>query len=353
MQGGGSICAALDVAGAPITVEECGCDADAGTLTADDDVVCLDGGSADISASVATSPTVPSGYAVYYVLTDADNNLTVVNASPSSTFTVGASGNYIIHTLVYDPNTLDPASALGLEAAVVNSLLVQGGGTICAALDLVGAPITVEGPDAGSLIADASLVCLVGGSATISATENAAPEVPAGYQVLYVLTDADNNLEILDAGATPQFTVSEEGNYIIHTLVYDPNTLDPSTAIGLPAGAVNGLLVQGGGSICAALDLAGAPISVSLCTGIRELTAESLQVYPNPSQGDFVIELSGVDAEDTQILVLDMTGREIHSETVTVVDGFRKEMNLAVAKGTYILQIISNEFVISRKLQVN
>ena len=348
IQGGGTICAALDLFGAPITVVG----PQAGTLTADEETVCLENGSADISASVNAAPQVPTGYAVFYVLTDADNNLTVLNASINPVFTVSEGGNYIIHTLVYDPNTLDPAISIGLEAGVVNGFLVQGGGSICAALDLVGAPILVEGPKAGTLTADATTVCLENGSADISATESVAPEVPAGYSVLYVLTDADNNLTILDAAATPEFTLTTEGNYIIHTLVYDPATLTPSTAIGLEAGAVNGLLVQGGGSICAALDLVGAPITVSSCTGIQETLEAGFSVYPNPSNGQFVLEASGVE-DDARIDVMDATGRLVYTEAVVMNNSFRKELNLNVAKGTYLLQLITQEAVVIRKIQIN
>jgi hypothetical protein len=210
----------------------------------------------------------------------------------------------------------------------------------------------VEGPKAGTLTADATTVCLENGSADISATESVAPEVPAGYSVLYVLTDADNNLTILDAAATPEFTLTTEGNYIIHTLVYDPATLTPSTAIGLEAGAVNGLLVQGGGSICAALDLVGAPITVSSCTGIQETLEAGFSVYPNPSNGQFVLEASGVE-DDARIDVMDATGRLVYTEAVVMNNSFRKELNLNVAKGTYLLQLITQEAVVIRKIQIN
>jgi hypothetical protein len=349
VQGGGTICAALDLVGAPITVVG----PTAGTLVADESIVCMDNGSADISASENIAPEVPSGYATFYVLTDADNNSTVLNASPNSVFTVAEGGNYIIHTLVYNPDELDPATVIGLEAATVNELLVQGGGSICAALDLAGAPILVEAPEAGTLDANDILVCLDNtGSATISATEDIAPQVPADYLVLYVLTDADNNLTILDAAGNPEFTVSAEGNYIIHTLVYDPSTLTPSTAIGLPALDVNALLVQGGGSICAALDLTGAAIEVANCTGIQETLEANFNIYPNPSNGQFVIETTGVES-DAQISVMDATGRLVFTESVIMSNIFRKEINLDVASGSYILQLITNDAMVFRKIQVN
>ena len=103
----------------------------------------------------------------------------------------------------------------------------------------------------------------MGGSATISATQGTAPFVPAGYSVLYVLTEGAG-LVIIDAAATPSFTVTAAGDYTIHTLVYDPATLDLGIVqFGVTTGFdVNGLLIQGGGTICGALDVAGAPIVV-------------------------------------------------------------------------------------------
>ena len=44
----------------------------------------------------------------------------------------------------------------------VNALLIQGGGDICASLDVTGTTIPVDNPDAGGLAADAEEVCLDG-----------------------------------------------------------------------------------------------------------------------------------------------------------------------------------------------
>ncbi|MBK9401639.1 MAG: hypothetical protein IPN36_12510 [Bacteroidetes bacterium] len=63
-----------------------------------------------------------------------------------------AGGIYTIHTLVYDPSTLNlgivvPGTTTGFD---VNALLIQGGGSICASLDVTGAPVIVNDPDAGT-----------------------------------------------------------------------------------------------------------------------------------------------------------------------------------------------------------
>lgn len=269
IQGGGTICAALDVAGAPFDVEECPCEATAGTLTAVDGS-CLNGGSANLSASVDQSPNVPDGFQVLYVLTSG-SELTIQNVNATPEFTVDQTGRYTIHTLVYDPSTLDLGIVeIGVTTGVdVNNLLIQGGGDICAALDVTGAPFDLEectcDATAGTL-RSVNDNCLENGSATLTATVDQAPNVPNGFEILYVLTSG-TELTIQNVSTTPEFTVDQIGRYTIHTLVYDPNTLDLGIVdIGVTTGVdVNGLLIQGGGTICAALDVAGAPFDVEVC----------------------------------------------------------------------------------------
>ncbi len=116
--------------------------------------------------------------------------------------------------------------------------------------------------DAGTLNIDATPVTLVEGSATISATPNGDEVVPAGFSKIYVLTKGAE-LVIEQVSETPSFSVAMVGKYTIHTLVYD-ETLDLSiVALGLTTGFdVNSILIQGGGDICASLDVAGAMVMV-------------------------------------------------------------------------------------------
>ncbi|WP_299521574.1 T9SS type A sorting domain-containing protein [Winogradskyella sp.] len=160
----------------------------------------------------------------------------------------------------------------------VNGLLIQGGGELCASLDVAGAPVHITNPDAGTLTADEGNVTLEGGSATISATPNGDANQPEGYSTLFVLTQGEG-LVILQVSGTPEFTVTEAGDYTIHTLVY-PTGLDLSIVqLGVTTGFdVNGLLVQGGGHLCAALDVPGAPIHVE---EEEECTAFSGTLYSN------------------------------------------------------------------------
>ena len=113
----------------------------------------------------------------------------------------------------------------GVTSAVdISGLLIEGGGSICASLDLVGTTIQVENPESGGLTAVEAQVCIVTGSATISATPSGGLYVPNGYTVLYVLSQGPE-LIILETSSEPMFMVTELGDFTIHTLVYDPATL--------------------------------------------------------------------------------------------------------------------------------
>ncbi|MBK9175213.1 MAG: hypothetical protein IPM46_02515 [Flavobacteriales bacterium] len=132
--------------GAAFVVQVCiPCDADAGTLTIDETPLCLVQGTVQVGATTNGDAVVPDGYEVAYALTEAAT-LTIVALNGGPVFTVSAPGMYIIHTLVYDPLTIDPSQielgqTTGYEIA---SVLVQGGGTICGAIDLIGAVVQVN-----------------------------------------------------------------------------------------------------------------------------------------------------------------------------------------------------------------
>lgn len=268
VQGGGSICAALDVAGAKFNVTRCPCTAAAGTLRPN--AACLENSKATLTATRMMNPVVPTGYQIGYVLTRSDSLVIIgVNSTPS--FTVDRVGRFRIHTLVYNPATLDlsivrPGVTTGVD---VNRLLIQGGGSICAALDVAGAIFDLKNcpcaAKAGTL-APANFACLEGGKATLRANVATRPVIPAGFEQLYVLTRGDS-LVIEQVGANPTFEVTKTGKFTIHSLVFDPKTLDLSiVTLGKTTGFdVNGLLEQGGGNICASLDVAGAKFTVNNC----------------------------------------------------------------------------------------
>jgi len=155
--------------------------------------------------------------------------------------------------------------------------------------------------DAGSLIPNPEMYCLVGSTVNVSALHTVDPVIPAGYNLLYVLTSG-SDLLIRDASPTPNFVVSLPDNYTIHTLVYDPNTLDLGVInLGTTTGFdINDLLIQGGGDICAALDVMGAPIVVTADCGCQNPVIENVVVRNTScenSTGSITIEMVGNNSD--------------------------------------------------------
>jgi hypothetical protein len=274
------------------------CVASAGSLSPIKPEVCLVDANAGLAANVVTAPVVPTGYSVLYVLTSGPG-LVIQNVSDQPAFAVTSGGTYTIHTLVYDPNTLDLSIVeLGVTTGFnVNSLLIQGGGSICASLDVAGAAFNVSNPNAGTL-SGGSDVCNTTGEVVITATPNGDSNTPNGYSLAYVLTSG-TDLVIQQLGGEPSFTVSGGGLYTIHTFVF-PSDLDLSgVVLGTTTGGdVLGLLAAN--DICASLDVAGAAFMVEACE--NECTAFAGTIAP----ADFLVcwqdeQLIGIPAGDAAV----------------------------------------------------
>jgi hypothetical protein len=317
-----------------------------------------------------------------------------LGATPS--FDVTEVGDYTIHTLVFDANTLDvnivvPGQTTGFD---VNSLLIQGGGSICAALDVAGAPVTVEGGEscdayAGTLKPNNLISCLSGGSSTISAYEYNPPIIPEGYQQLFVLTNAFD-LTILNVNSSPEFDVDHVGFYRIHSLVYNPTTLDLSIVqIGETTGFdVNGLLQQGGGDICASLDVQGAVFLVlpswicnwfnnssynarggdpsaevegyiSQFENYKEFESSILKdneprLYPNPVNDILNIDIRLFDDETMSYTISDLGGRLIQSGSVNEITRLGNTIETGrLSSGTYLISFTSDYRNFVKKIQVS
>ncbi len=355
IQGGGTICASLDVAGAPVMVLDCsvGCVADAGTLTAFEAEVCLDGGTAIIGANANADAIVPAGFEVVYVLTSG-SDLVIVNAGASPVFEVDAIADYTVHTLVYDPATLDlsivvPGVTTGFD---VNGLLIQGGGEICASLDVAGAPVSVVDcssdctVNAGTLTANASSVCLENGGAAIGATPNGDAFKPAGFERLFVLTQGPE-LVIVNVGVTPDFVVDAPGLYTIHTLAFNPATIDLSIVqLGVTTGFdVNGLLIQGGGTICGSLDVPGAPVEVSDCDDLAIINA-----WPVPTRDVLNLEFQVKATDRVEFAVFDMNGVQMMPSKAVGKGMERMTMDVAsLHPGHYVVRMIGADRVATHR----
>ena len=118
---------------------------------------------------------------------------------------------------------------------------------------------------AGTLVASASAVCASSlTTVTLAATDNGGRVVPTGYSVVYVLTKG-SELVIQQTSSTPSFTVpaTATGIYTIHTLVYDPKTLDLSVVKPGVTTGVDVLNLIQTRKLCADLDVRGARTKIN------------------------------------------------------------------------------------------
>ncbi len=356
-----AICGDLDVAGAKFTVGMCECPADAGSLDPKIDDSCFTPGHpVELEADIDHTPTVPSGYSVIYVLTEGDG-LVIQDVSSTPSFEVNKTGDFTIHTLVYDPSTLDLGIVVFGQTTGfdVNSLLIQGGGQICASLDVAGAKFTVEAcpceAEFGALEAN-EFDCIsrdrYGFVRTkITADVVGQPNVPKGYRLIYVLTSG-SDLVIENVNSTPSFFVYEEGRYTIHTLVYNPSSLDlgiiePGVTTGVD---VNNLLIQGGGDICAALDVAGAPFMVDRC-GNNFGHSATPDAYPNPTMNQLNINIP-VELSDKRMTIdlMDRQGNVLSTQKLAP-GTTNTEFDMSnFIDGVYIVRFIYDNATVKRMM---
>jgi hypothetical protein len=343
-ENGGALCGSLDLNGVTFTSVIC----------PDNDDVCnatalsmgANGPYSNLYASTEVGESVPGagtggstcqsqdGWCSFEL--DLDNTIWF-------TFVAPASGNVIVST-----DNSDHDTQLAVYSAVSCQDLVSGTAVLEGAND--------DNPDA--TVSNTSEVVLCGltagdtyfvqvdgysgnsGDVMVTLTETtldaAFTYVATGLSVVF--TDASTTSSTItdwawdfdDAGATstdedPTHTFTADGPYTVCLTVTDEN--------GCTSEYCEGIQVSG-------------PV------GIVETLESNLSMYPNPSNGQFVVEVNGVDA-DAQITVMDVAGRQVYTEGVTMNGNFRKELNLNVASGTYLVQISTVEGKVTRKIQIN
>lgn len=275
LQGGGSICASLNLGTAPTETTACTtpCTANAGTLHTELPDLCLMEGVAELAATPNGDAVIPAGYSQAYVLAAGPDQL-IIDLGAAPQFTVHTSGAFSINAVVYDPATFDPTSIVwgSTTLAEVAAQFTQSGGNFCGSLDLDGAIIQVVdcnppcAADAGSMLGGSPAVCLEAGSASLVATSYGDTLVPPGYTMGYLLSQGPGQV-LVELGTAPTFTVTQTGSFRVHAFVYDPGTLanllimwGTTTVYDL-----NDQLIQGGGAHCAGLDVLGTPFHVETC----------------------------------------------------------------------------------------
>lgn len=153
----------------------------------------------------------------------------------------------------------------------------------------------------------------------VTFTNNSTPNGPG---VTYLWDFGDGNMSTLE---NPTHSYTLAGNYIVSLTVSTPNCGD---------------------------DEAESRIGTDL---EDELFARSITLFPNPSKGIFVLGISGLEADELQIVVSDMTGKtllEIH-ESQRIYGNFEQLIDLTGhAEGVYLVTVFDGKRYARKKMVV-
>ena len=86
-----------------------------------------------------------------------------------------------------------------------------------------------------------------------------------------------------------------------------------------------------------------------------EFTNESVEIYPNPSNGNFSILINDYASSEFDITIIDLTGKIILQETYISKSG-ENELNIRlsdVSNGLYMLNIRKGDKNVTRKLFID
>lgn len=86
-------------------------------------------------------------------------------------------------------------------------------------------------------------------------------------------------------------------------------------------------------------------------TSIGDDSNSEFMLFPNPTQGIFTLVANEVSG-NTTVNVMDVAGKLIYTESQFVGNGFRKTYDLNVAAGTYIVQLVGENGISTRKLTI-
>lgn len=188
-----------------------------------------------------------------------------------------------------------------------------------------------------------------GQSYQVTATNNLGGSGKYGFEVS-PQNNAGNLLGTLTAGTNSQLVGS--GKYITHTSA--SSTIKTWTFTWVAPAPGSGTVTFYGAF---ARNYSG-PTSLSnlvvaennLTTGITEVAAPSLSIYPIPSNGTFTVVLKGM-REQVNLRIMDLTGHEVFN---TLVPGYQATtLSPQLSAGTYLVQVSDGKRNFVKKLVVH
>ena len=86
---------------------------------------------------------------------------------------------------------------------------------------------------------------------------------------------------------------------------------------------------------------------------VDNVISGEFNVYPNPTNGVFTVELNNIKADDYKISVTNVLGQEIYASTKEISTLISEKIDLSdLRKGVYMLEVSNSESTITEKIIV-
>ena len=88
-------------------------------------------------------------------------------------------------------------------------------------------------------------------------------------------------------------------------------------------------------------------------SSVENVISREFNVYPNPNNGIFTVELNNIKADDYKILVTNVLGQEVYVSTEKTSTLISEKIDLSdLSKGVYMLEVSNSESTITEKIIV-
>jgi Secretion system C-terminal sorting domain/Reeler domain len=198
---------------------------------------------------------------------------------------------------------------------------------------------------------------------TVRFTINAGSGAPSGYGFQMIDIRKSNNANVKGFVATQaagiKLTTLSGRIYAEHSTKSTAKTIDikwkaPSPSVGTVTFYAVGNAVDGKGSTGGDNGTASVKVDLAdLTSSVNELAVQiEMSVSPNPSAEMVNLSLTSQSAKNIQIQMTDIGGRTVMSEKWQIQAGENfKQLNINhLVKGAYMVQIIENQNVVSKKI---
>jgi hypothetical protein len=298
------------------------------TIVANTPTVSASASSASICAG--SSATLTATGATNYTWTAGGNASTeVVSPSTASTYTVTGetAGCSNTTTVSLSVNALPTVTASASNASVCagsTATLTAGGATNYTWTAAGTASTQVVTPTAASVYTVTGETAGCSSTATVSVGVNAIPVVSAISSQTLLCDDGSTGTAILTASTSATTYLWSDGATTMTTAV-TPTTTTTYTVTVTELGCSADAFVT---------------VTVSNCNGVKELVANGINIYPNPTNGILNISISSELAGNTSIEVYDAIGKLVIKETLSTETTAINTTKLT--DGIYVFKVINN-----------